>query len=108
MRVHYVWDRAENDWVVPKARTRQAPKLTVISDIDAYKSIITGETIGGRRQHRDHLRAHNCIEVGNERLETRHQEMPSVAQDLREARDTIRSHGLPLEVRTAMERARRI
>jgi len=27
--------------------------------------MITGEMIEGRRQHRDHLRQHNCVEVGN-------------------------------------------
>jgi len=38
----------------------------VIGDIEPYASVITGEQIGGRRQHRDHLRDHGCIEVGNE------------------------------------------
>lgn len=40
----------------------------VIGDIDPYKSMITGEMINGRRQHREHLRQHGCIEVGNERM----------------------------------------
>lgn len=39
----------------------------VIGDIQPYESMITGEMIGGRRQHRDHLKDHNCIEVGNEK-----------------------------------------
>ena len=38
----------------------------VIGDLNPYESIITGEMIGGRRQHRDHLKDNNCIEVGNE------------------------------------------
>lgn len=38
----------------------------VSGDIQPYKSMITGEMIEGRRQHRDHLRQHNCVEVGNE------------------------------------------
>jgi hypothetical protein len=38
----------------------------VMGDIGPYKSMITGEMINGRRQHRDHLRQHNCVEVGNE------------------------------------------
>ena len=46
-----------------QARSRM---LNVIGDIEPYESIITGEQIGGRRQHRDHLRDHGCIEVGNE------------------------------------------
>jgi len=40
----------------------------VIGDIQPYKSMITGEIIPGRRQHREHLRQHGCIEVGNEKI----------------------------------------
>lgn len=40
----------------------------VISDIQPYRSAVTRETIQGRRQHREHLRAHGLIEVGNEKL----------------------------------------
>lgn len=35
-------------------------------DISPYESIITGETITSRSHHREHLRAHNMVEVGNE------------------------------------------
>lgn len=38
----------------------------IIRDIEPYRSTVTGERIAGRRQHRDHLKAHGCIEVGNE------------------------------------------
>lgn len=38
----------------------------IMGDISPYKSMITGEMIQGRRQHREHLKMHNCIEVGNE------------------------------------------
>lgn len=40
----------------------------VMSDLQPYQSMITGEIIQGRRQHREHLRQHGCIEVGNEKL----------------------------------------
>lgn len=39
----------------------------VVQDVEPYRSIVTGEVISGRRQHRDHLRAHGLVEVGNER-----------------------------------------
>lgn len=42
----------------------------VMADIQPYQSMITGEYITSRSRHRDHLRAHNCIEVGNEKLPT--------------------------------------
>lgn len=40
----------------------------IVRDIGPYKSMITGETIDGRKRHRDHLRAHGCVEVGNEKM----------------------------------------
>lgn len=39
----------------------------VANDIQPYQSMITGEMIMSRSQHRTHLRDHGCIEVGNEK-----------------------------------------
>ena len=38
----------------------------VQSDITPYKSMIDGRMITSRSQHRRHLKANNCIEIGNE------------------------------------------
>ena len=38
----------------------------IMSDIEPYQSMASGEMIGGRAQHREHLRKHGMIEVGNE------------------------------------------
>lgn len=38
----------------------------VAADIQPYKSMITGEMITSRSQHRNHLKQHKMIEVGNE------------------------------------------
>jgi len=38
----------------------------VQADIQPYKSMIDGSMITSRSMHRRHLKAHNCIEVGNE------------------------------------------
>ncbi len=40
----------------------------IIPDIQPYQSMETGEMIGGRRQHREHLRQHGLVELGNEKL----------------------------------------
>ena len=40
--------------------------IQVVRDTPAYRSMIDGSVIDGRKRHRDHLRAHNCIEVGND------------------------------------------
>lgn len=38
----------------------------VMGDISPYRSMIDGSIIGSRSVHRNHLRQHGCIEVGNE------------------------------------------
>lgn len=38
----------------------------VAPDIQPYRSTITGEMITSRSQHREHLKRHNCFEIGNE------------------------------------------
>lgn len=40
----------------------------VIGDIEPYQSMVTGEIINSRSRHREHLKDHGCIEVGNEKL----------------------------------------
>lgn len=46
--------------------TSEPRSAMVMNDIQPYKSMITGEMITSRSQHRDHLKAHKVIEVGNE------------------------------------------
>ena len=36
-----------------------------------YKSMLTGEMVTSGRRHRQLLREHNCIEVGNENIESK-------------------------------------
>lgn len=43
----------------------------VIADVQPYQSVIDGSVIGGRRQHREHLRANGCVELGNEVVKRR-------------------------------------
>lgn len=38
----------------------------IIPDIKPYQSMIDGREITSRSKHRAHLKAHGCIEVGNE------------------------------------------
>ena len=55
----------------------------IIKDIEPYRSMITSEIIGGRRQHREHLLRHEVIEVGNERLKPRKPDpMPDARLDI--------------------------
>lgn len=38
----------------------------VMPDIKPYKSMIDGKEITSRSHHREHLRAHGCVEIGND------------------------------------------
>ena len=38
----------------------------VMPDIKPYRSMIDGSVIPSRSRHREHLRGHRCIEIGNE------------------------------------------
>ena len=38
----------------------------VIGDIKPYQSMIDGRMITSRSQHREHLKANKCVEIGNE------------------------------------------
>lgn len=58
-------------WVNPSYRPPARSELAapmVMRDIGEYKSIIDGSMITSRSQHREHMRTHDVIEVGNERM----------------------------------------
>lgn len=48
----------------------------VFGDIEPYISQIDGRVIHSRSEHRNHLKAHRCIEVGNEKMEAKKVEPP--------------------------------
>lgn len=47
------------------------PAPMVIRDIGEYISPLDGSHITSRSQHRDHMRAHDVVEVGNEHVKPR-------------------------------------
>lgn len=61
----------------------EANRVNVLSDIQPYKSMIDGSMITSRSYHRDHLKAHGCIEVGNEKMETRKQATTAQSRESR-------------------------
>lgn len=65
MRTRYVWrdgEMIEIEVATPGAE----PKIQIVPDIGGYKSMADGSWISSRSQHREHLKRHNCFEVGNE------------------------------------------
>lgn len=49
------------EYYAPRPRLHYA-----MPDITPYRSMETGEIVGSRSTHREHLRRHGLIEVGNE------------------------------------------
>jgi hypothetical protein len=60
------------------------PSPMYVRDIGEYKSPIDGTMITSRSAHRDHLKAHDVIEVGNERVGSGPAEAPKT-RDIGEA-----------------------
>lgn len=58
----------------------------VAADMQPYQSMITGEMITSRSQHRTHLRDHNCIEIGNETHHLKAKEKIDLAPESKAAR----------------------
>lgn len=68
----------------PPARS-DLPAPRIMRDIGEYVSPLDGQMITSRSQHRDHMRAHDVIEVGNERMPSAPETAPRVNQDLGQA-----------------------
>src|SRR3990167_2732014 len=66
MRRRWVW--MDGELVEVDRDYQPAPRADyhVIPDIKPYKSMIDGSEIGSRSKHREHLRQHGMIEIGNE------------------------------------------
>jgi len=48
----------------------------VVADIEPYQSMVDGSLITSRRAHREHLKRHNVIEIGNEKIEPKPRRLP--------------------------------
>jgi putative FmdB family regulatory protein len=64
---------------------RQISAPYVIADIQPYRSMVTGEVIHSRSQHRAHLKQHGKIEVGNEKFEPKRPESAGIKEDVAQA-----------------------
>ena len=62
MRRRYIQRNGKLVEVMPQSRKSHE----IMPDIKPYKSMVTGEMITSRSRHRQHLKDHGCIEVGND------------------------------------------
>ncbi|MBF0625110.1 MAG: hypothetical protein HQL82_09925 [Magnetococcales bacterium] len=94
MRRCYVWDRRKQTFV--DAATYWADRRsggagpTVISDLEPYRNMVDRRWIGGRRQHREFLKTHDLVEVGNAAQPVRLPALDSPREALIQA---FRQHG---------------
>lgn len=58
-------DEALKSWKVKQSQNRTSSAM-VMGDIQPYISQIDGSIIESRSKHRNHLKSHGCIEIGNE------------------------------------------
>lgn len=80
-------EEAKRSWEDKQKNVRMIPPR-VMSDIGGYISQVDGSWIDSRSKHRDHLKRHNMIEVGNDvPMQQKQVEMSSKAQ--RERKEMI-------------------
>jgi hypothetical protein len=80
MRTSYI----QIDGVLYEKGTEPRPQTPmVMPDIQPYQSMVTGEIIESRSKHREHLKRHGCVEIGNDIDRIYKKEMPDVAPQQR-------------------------
>lgn len=79
-RRKYIWRNGA--WAELDLNAPLPPRKTpyFMRDLADYQSMVTGEMITSRSRHREHLREHGCIEVGNE-MQMLRPEAPSPVRD---------------------------
>lgn len=64
----------------------------VIPDIEPYRSCVTGERIRSRTHHKQHLREHGLVELGNEPIRQRKPvPLDPLVPDIKRALEEVRS-----------------
>jgi hypothetical protein len=66
MRKRYIYDDEGNAHEYGTWEPPRADGLLIMPDIQPYRSMIDGREITSRSRHREHLKDHNCIEIGND------------------------------------------
>lgn len=80
-------EEALKSWEEKQANVRlTAPR--VMSDIGGYISQVDGSWIDSRSKHRDHLKRHNMIELGND-VPTQQKEVTLSRKDEAQRKETI-------------------
>ncbi len=82
------WDKKKRKWVSEEEyrASRSGPAgVQILEDIKPFVSPIDGSVIGGRRQKRDHMRAHGVVEHEDVGRPQERVSSNDVAQDVKRA-----------------------
>lgn len=64
----------------------------IMRDIGEYTSVVDGSRISSRSQHREHIRAHGLIEIGNERFPQRTENAPTgIGKDIKRSIEQLKA-----------------
>lgn len=66
MRKRWVYINGEAHEVGQDWTAEPRSEYHVVGDIQPYRSMIDGSLISSRSKHREHLKQHGCVEVGND------------------------------------------
>ena len=69
-------------WVREELGKHTKPGHQIMLDIQPYKSMVDGSMITSRSKHREHLRQHNCIEIGNEKMQNTPPPIPTNRREM--------------------------
>ena len=86
VRGSFVWDPVSHS-MIPKDEYYEishAAAPMVMGDIQPYQSMATGEMITSRSRHREHLKQHGLVEVGNETKYISQQKKQEIPKGLKE------------------------
>ena len=81
-------------WIEKTPETINPVAPYVMDDLKPYKSMVDGRIITSRSEHRRHLKAAGCIEVGNEdphKHVNKQWNMPPVSESIKQAIEEIKN-----------------
>ena len=88
----FIWDRDKQKFVpFDKFKRQSRPRLQIIEDIEPFQSPIDQSVIGGRKQKRDHMKAHGVVEY--EKLPEKKPPQVTQAEVAQSFKDAFERHG---------------
>ena len=82
---------ADEAWAAKESFEASKSRLQIVPDMAGYVSVVDGSVVSSRRDQREHIKRHDLVEVGNERMPAPTFSMPSVGQDIKRTLEQLGS-----------------